>query len=161
KHRPPFQTKLEMAVDLLRWAVTGLGSPGKALWVAVDGAYAKRPFLGPAIALGFTVVSRLRRDAALFTLPGPRRARRPGRPRTYGTDRIDLAKGAGQRRGWSQGLFDLYGARVVKRYKTFLATWHPVGGVIRVVLVDEPTGRVAFFCTDPEATVADILGAAA
>jgi hypothetical protein len=30
-----------------------------------------------------------------------------------------------------------------------------------VVLVDEPTGRVAFFCTDPAATVADILAAVA
>jgi hypothetical protein len=30
-------------------------------------------------------------------------------------------------------------------------------GVIRVVLVDEPTGWRAYFCTDPAATVADIL----
>jgi hypothetical protein len=44
-----------------------------------------------------------------------------------------------------------------KRYKTFVATWRPAGGVIRVVLVDEPKGWAAFFCTDPAATVADIL----
>ena len=30
-----------------------------------------------------------------------------------------------------------------------------------MVLVDEPTGWVAFFCTDPAARVADILGAVA
>ena len=30
-----------------------------------------------------------------------------------------------------------------------------------MVLVDEPTGWVAFFCTDPAATVADVLTAAA
>jgi hypothetical protein len=30
-----------------------------------------------------------------------------------------------------------------------------------VVLVDEPKGWVAFFCTDPDATVADILGCVA
>ncbi len=52
----------------------------------------------------------------------------------------------------------MYGKAAEKKYKTFLATWHPVGGVIRVVLVDEPKGWVAFFCTDPRATVADILG---
>lgn len=34
-------------------------------------------------------------------------------------------------------------------------------GVIRAVLVDEPNGWVAFFCTDPAATVADTLGCAA
>jgi hypothetical protein len=46
---------------------------------------------------------------------------------------------------------------VTKRSKTFLATWKPAGGVIRVVLVDEPAGWRADFCTDPSATVADIL----
>jgi len=55
-------------------------------------------------------------------------------------------------------VFDLYGKPAPKRYKTFVATWRPAGGVIRVVLVDEPDGWRAFFCTDPEATVADILG---
>ena len=33
--------------------------------------------------------------------------------------------------------------------------------MIRVVLVQEPTGWLAFFCTDPNASVADILGAVA
>ena len=46
---------------------------------------------------------------------------------------------------------------MTKRYKTFLATWRPAGGVIRVVLVNEPTSWVAYFCTDPSASVADIL----
>jgi hypothetical protein len=54
-------------------------------------------------------------------------------------------------------LFDLYGEKTVKRYKPFLATWRPAGGVIRVVLMNEPTGWVAYFCTDPSASVADIL----
>ena len=71
---------------------------------------------------------------------------------------IDLAKRGGQRRGWSSDTFELYGEKVVKKYKTFLATWRPAGGVIRVVLVDEPTGWRAYFCTDTSASVADILG---
>ena len=54
-------------------------------------------------------------------------------------------------------VFELYGKAKKKRYKTFVATWEPVGGLIRVVLVDEPDGWVAFFCTDPNATVAEIL----
>jgi hypothetical protein len=48
-----------------------------------------------------------------------------------------------------------------KRYKTFEATWRLAGGLIRVVLVDEPGGWVAFFCTDVNATVAEILATVA
>jgi hypothetical protein len=90
-------------------------------------------------------------------VPGPRPAGKRGRSRVYGEHVIDLAKRAGQHRGWSSDAFDLYDGKEVKRYKTFLATWRPAGGVIRVVLVDEPTGWRAYFCTAPEAPVADIL----
>lgn len=157
KHRPEFRTKLELAVELLRWAATMLKSLGKPLWIAADGAYAKAAFLKPAMAMGVTVVSRLRKDAALRTVPGPRPAGRRGRPRIYGEHKIDLAKRAGRRRGWTAESFDLYGERTVKRYKTFLATWRPAGGLIRVVLVDEDEGWRAYFCTDPDASVADVL----
>jgi hypothetical protein len=163
KHRPAFRAKMELAVDLLRWAKVWLGLLGKPFWVVADGAYAKQNFLKPTKALGMTVVSRWRCDAALWSLPPavPVGQRGPGRPRVYGTERIGLAKRAGQRRGWTAEAFTLYGERVTKRYKTFRATWRPAGGVIRVVLVDETTGWRAYFCTDPSATVADILTAVA
>ena len=163
KHRPEFRTKLELAVELLRWAKLWLGPLGKPLWVVADGAYATKEFLKPAKSLGMTVVSRLRCNAALWSLPlaVPEDQRGPGRPPIYGTARVSLAKRAGQRRGWTTEVFTLYGGRVSKRYKTFLATWKPAGGVIRVVLVDEPTGWRAYFCTDASASVADILTAIA
>jgi len=53
----------------------------------------------------------------------------------------------------------VYGKRSVKNYKTFLATYPPAGGVIRVVLVKEDHGWYAFFCTDPLASVPEILAA--
>lgn len=157
RHRPEFRTKLLMAVELLRWAKPWLGLLKTPIWLVADGAYAKKEVLKPAKELGITVVSRLRKDSALRTLPGPKPAGRRGRSRIYGEKAIDLAKRAGQKRGWSRGVFDLYDGTAVKRYKTFLATWRPAGGVIRVVLVDEPTGWRAYFCTDPAATVADVL----
>jgi hypothetical protein len=156
-HRPLFRTKLELAVELIRQAVTNVRHWGKPLWVVTDGAYAKAAFLKPMAALGVTVVSRLRKDAALCTVPAERRPGQRGRPRVYGEHRLDLAKRAGQRRGWATGTFDLYGEPTVKRYKTFVATWRPAGGAIRVVLVDEPTGWRAYFCTDVSASVADVL----
>lgn len=161
RDRPAFRTKLELAVELVRWATIWLGMLGKPLWVVADGAYARAAFLKPVIAAGVTVVSRLRKDAALCSLPGPRRAGQRGRRRVYGEQRISLAKRAGQCRGWQTETFDLYGRSTAKTYKTFLATWRPAGGVLRVVLVQEPHGWVAFFCTDPAASVSHILGAVA
>jgi hypothetical protein len=161
KHRPESRTKLELAIELLRWAKPWLGLLGSPIWVVADGAYANAAFLKPAMSLGMIVVSRLRKDAALRTLPGPRPAGKRGRPRTYGPDVIDLAKRGGQRRGWSTETLTLYGVATVKKYKTFLATWRPAGGPIRVVLVDEVSGWRAYFCTDLSASVADILGAVA
>src|SRR6202035_5152659 len=55
--------------------------------------------------------------------------------------------------------FVLYGVQVTKRYKTFLATYRPAGGLIRVVLVQEDDGSWrAYFCTHADATVEEILG---
>jgi hypothetical protein len=159
-----FQTKLVIAGELLTWAARELKALGRALWAAVDGAYAKRPFLRAAAAARVIVVSRLRKDAALFDVPAPvpPGQRRRGRPRVYGTHRLSLAKRAGQSRGWQAGTFRLYGAEVVKRYKTFRATYRPAGGLIRVVLVQEEDGTWrAYFCTEPEATVAEVLEAVA
>jgi hypothetical protein len=50
---------------------------------------------------------------------------------------------------------------VTKTYKTFLATWRPAGGVIRVVLVREEDDWLPLFSTNPEATVVQILEGAA
>ena len=134
-------TKLELAAAQIEWLVQQLGPDHPPIWVVTDGAYAKRPFLKRVLAAGVTVISRLRCDAALWSLPpvvDPGQKRGRGRPPKYGKQRIDLAKRAGQTRGWQTGLFPLYGRLVVKKYKTFLATYKPVGGVIRVVLVREP-----------------------
>jgi len=126
-HRPAFATKLELAVALMRWARLWLGFWGKPLWVVADGAYAKAPFLGAMREFGVTVVSRLRKDAALASVPEAPAAKRRGRPRVYGPERIALAERAGHRRGWTIETFALYGRPVQKRYKTFVATWRPAG----------------------------------
>jgi hypothetical protein len=157
-----FQTKLAMAGELVAWAADWLKSLGRTMWLVADGAYAKRVFLQAAAAARVIVVSRLRKDAALFDVPVPPKQRRRGRPRTYGTKKISLAKRAGQRRGWQTGTFVLYGSEQTKRYKTFLATYKPASGLIRVVLVQEDDGKwVAYFCTHTDATVTEILEAVA
>ena len=100
--------------------------------------------------------SRLRRDAALYTVPKavPAGQRGRGRPRTYGKQRISLLKRAGQKRGWQQVTCRQYGKEVVKTIKTFEATYKPAQGRIRVVLVKEAHGWLPYFCTDPTMTQA-------
>jgi hypothetical protein len=159
-----FQTKLEMAAELLEWFVDWLHFLGKTVWVVADGAYAKRPFLKRALAAKVVVVSRLRKDAALWTVPQPQRPRqrkKRGPKPKYGKKSISLAKRAAHRQGWQTGDFELYGKKVTTTYKTFLATYKPAAGLIRVVLTHEDDGWVAFFCTNPEATVQQILEAVA
>jgi len=157
-----FATKLQLAARLVEWIVPILKQAGKTVWIVIDGGYTKRPFLRRALKTGATIVGRLRKDAALRDLPpklkkGQRRGR--GRPRKYGRNKLSLAKRAGHKRGWQTIQCTLYNETVTKTYKTFLATYAPVGRVIRVVLVKEDHGWYAFFCTDPNASVQEILEA--
>ena len=162
RHWHRFAAKLQLAARLVEWIVPMLKKAGKTVWGVIDGGYTKRPFLRRALKTGVTIVGRLRKDAALKDLPprrkkGKRRGR--GRPRKYGKNKMSLAKRAGQKRGWETIACTVYGKRATKTYKTFLATYGPVGGVIRVVLVKEDHGWYAFFCTDPNASVQEILEA--
>jgi hypothetical protein len=157
-----FQTKLELAAAQLCWLKPWAEIAFDEFWVVVDGGYTKKPFLRPARQQGFVVVGRLRKDAALWSVPEPtRRQGQRGPLPTYGKQRLHLAKRAGQNRGWEQLECVQYQERVTKTYKTFLATWKPAGGLIRVVLVKETDGWIPLFCTDPQASVVDILEAAA
>ena len=160
KHRRwKFRTKLELAATLVEWIAPILGKAGKTLWVVVDGVYTKWPFLKRSLAAGVVVVGRLRKDAALRDLPPRPRSKGRGRPRKYGKNKISLAKRAGQKGGWHTVECTVYGEHSIKNTKTFLATYRPVGGVIRVVLVKEERGWFALFCTDPAANVAEMLEA--
>lgn len=156
-----FRTKLELAAEQLGWLKSAAGDRFEAIWVAADGAYAKRTFLRAARRLGVVVVSRLRKDAALWSPPAAPPAGRRGRPPVYGKARISLAKRAGQSRGWQAVECVQYGKAVTKAVKTFVATWRPAGGRIRVVIVKEQRGWLAYFCTDENASAAEVLEAAA
>ena len=92
-----FHTKLELAAAQIEWLVQQLGPDHPPIWVVTDGAYVKRPFLKRVLGAGVTVISRLRCDAALWSLPpvvDPGQKKGRGRPPKYGKDRIDLARRA-------------------------------------------------------------------
>ena len=157
-----FATKLVLAARLVEWIAPIVKQAGKTLWIVVDGGYVKTPFLKRALRAGVTVVGRLRKDAALRDLPrqlrrGQRRAR--GRPPKYGKNKISLGRRAAHREGWETAQCTIYGKTVAKLYKTFLATYPPVGGLIRVVIVLEDHDWFPFFSTDPNATAVEIIEA--
>ena len=157
-----FATKLVLAARLVEWIAPIVKQAGKTLWIVVDGGYVKAPFLRRALRAGATVIGRLRKDAALRDLPRKLRCgqrRGPGRPPKYGKNRISLAKRAAHREGWEVAECTVYGQTVAKLYKTFLATYRPVGGVIRVVIVLEDHDWYPFFSTDPKATAVEIIEA--
>ncbi len=161
--RPTFATKLQMAAGQITWAAQQLRGSELPIWFAVDGAYVKRPVLKAARLAKVIVVGRLRCDAALWDLPPvvPEDQRGPGRPRVYGYNRLSLAGQAAHRQDWHEVECFQYQQTVTKTVKTFLATWRPAGGVIRVVIVKEQDGWIAYACTDPEASVKDVLEAVA
>ncbi len=157
----PFRTKLELAAALLAWLDEWKSKRFRRVRVLCDGAYAKRPLLRAARQLGFVVFSRLPKNAALCSLPEPVPAGRRGRRPTYGRERYDLGKRAGQRRGWREVECVQYRQERHKRVKSFAATWRPAGGAIRVVLVEEDDGWRAYFSTDVAADAVEVLEAAA
>lgn len=78
------ETALDAALALLGEAVAaGAGETLGARWVAVDGGYARRPFVEGVRQLGLDTVGRLRKDAVLrFPYLGSHE-RRPGRKRQF------------------------------------------------------------------------------
>jgi hypothetical protein len=132
------------------------------LWAVVDGGYAKRSFLLPARKAGWVVVGRLRKDAHLCDLPPTER--RPGQRGpmpTYGKKRINLALVVADPEGWQSVECEQYGEKVTKTIKTFLATYRPAGGMIRVVVVKEDDDWLPYFSFKVEATAVEILEAMA
>ena len=156
KYEWEFRTKHQLGVELLTWFMTTVRKLGlkTKVWLAVDGAYAARPFLLPVLELDIVVVSRLRKDACLFDLP-PQGSHGN---RIYGKNKISLAKRAGHREGWSTIIYHCRDVEGTRQYKTFLATSRLISGEIRVVIVCfEDDGWAPYFCTDTSAEVCDTL----
>jgi len=156
-----FQNKLQQAAKLVKWASGCCKRLGKELWIVTDGGFTKAGFLKPTISLGVTIITRLRKDAALHALPKKVKKRKRGRPRKYG-HRIYLQNEAAEKKGWFSIEVSLYGEQQSKQVKMFKATYRPAGGEVLVLIVREGTDCWrAFMCTNLSATAEEILEAVA
>jgi len=159
KYRVVFQDKLQQATELVEWASECCKRLGKQLWIVTDGGFTKARFLKPAIRMGATIITRLRKDAALHTLLKPVKKRKRGRPRKYGK-RIYLRNKAAEKRGWFKVMVTLYGRQETKQVKLFSATYRPAGGEVLVLIVREAIDCWrAYMCTNLSATAQQILEA--
>lgn len=121
RYRIRFANKLQQATELIKWASECCKRHERQLWVVTDGGFTRAGFLKPAIQLGVTVITRLRKDAALHGLLEPVKKRKRGRPRKYGK-RIYLCNKACEKRGWFKVMVTLYGRQETKQVKMFKAT---------------------------------------
>lgn len=146
----PFATRQVLAATAL---------PGMHIRVATDGQYATRDIV-MGLPEGVSLVSRIRRDAAIYDLPPKRR--RPGRRGRHPTrgKRLPTPQqiAAHRKKGWKTIAVSRQGKQVRRRVLGITCLWYHVcrAAPIRLVIVRDPTGHQQddfFFCTD--ATVPD------
>jgi len=157
----PFKSKTEQATELAKWAYNCCKRLGKQLWIVTDGGFTRASFLKPVIKAGIVVITRLRKDAALYAQPKQPKRRKRGRPRKYGK-RIKLANIVNNADGWFKAKAFLYGKEETKEVKVFKALYKPAGCLVQVLVVRESKDCFrAFMCTDLTASAVEILQAVA
>ena len=154
-----FKSKTEQAAELAKWAYNCCNSLGKGLWIITDGGFTRASYLKPVIRLGAVVITRLRKDAALYAELKQSEKRKRGRPRKYGK-RIKLANIVKSPEGWFKVKAFLYGKEEIKDAKVFKALYKPAGCLVQVLIVRENKDCFrAFMCTDLTASAVEILEA--
>lgn len=157
----PFRTRQALAVEMIRGVVKAL--PDVELRVSADGQYATREMVR-GMPKGVSLVSRIRRDAAIYSLP-PRR-RRPGQrgPSRKKGKRLPAPRQMAIRRtkGWKRITVLKQGRQVKRLVLGITCLWYHVckDRPIRMVIVRDPAGRQQddfFFCTDAEVPDREIV----
>lgn len=152
----PFATRQVLAARLVRQAAAAL--PNVQIRVAADGQYATRD-LARDLPAGVNLVSRIRRDAAIYDLPPARRPKgKRGRPPLKGKRLPTPAKIAARRKtGWRTITVQRQGTTVQRQILGLTCLWYHVchAAPIRLVIVRDPRPGAGkqpddfFFCTDP------------
>jgi DDE superfamily endonuclease len=158
--QPGGPSKLDLAGALV--GLLAARYPDRQFHLAGDAAYAGKTLRG--LPERVSVTTRLRCDAALYALPGPRRPGQRGRPRVKG-DRLPelIVLAALVRVRWQQAVVWCYGTRHTKELASLVCLWPTVFGAqpVRVVLVrpiGAPDGyELALVSTDRKATPAELV----
>jgi hypothetical protein len=159
KYNRIFRTKMAIAVEMTKRLEPRFKGFGKKIEIIVDGGYAKESVLSPLDKLTeVVVITRFRRDAALYAIPVQSAVRGRGRPKKYG-ERIDLQMLVESPEGWQEVECRQYGRVVKKQIKSFVATSRVMKGKpIKVVVVKEDAKTwLPLISTDVDVSVVEIL----
>ena len=146
---PATRTTVELLADML--VLVASWAPERRFRLLGDGAYAS---LAAHLPENMILISRLRKDAALYAPPPARRHKKPGRPRKKGKRLPTPAKRAkSSRLRFRRTELLLYGERVVRLLHSYQAYWYEVcpDAPILIVIVRDPSGEHEdefFFSTD-------------
>ena len=148
-----YRTRSQLLLEMVRRASEAL--VGRHLVLLIDGHYATKHLLG-GLPKSVTAISRLRKDAALWTTAPAQADGAIGRPRKRGK-RLPRPQqiAADARWCWNQ-------TPQGRKAKTLVALWYHVLGTerVRIVMVGQKNPRepYAFFlCTDPTWSADQIL----
>lgn len=158
-HRKGEETPLELAAAMIRDLALWL--PSRRFVVVADGAYAS--LAGVCFPDGIAIVSRMRRDAAVYDLAPPRTGRR-GRPRKRGDRLPSLLEMTISATAWRPHRLRSRSQEVERDLWSRQLLWYEVAKehALLLVVVRDPTNRQRpdyFFTTDcsmDAATVAEL-----
>ena len=153
-----YSKRTELADEILRLLISWLPED-RRLDLAGDGEYACKTLLRD-LPKRVVFTGPMPKDAALYN-PAPVRTGRKGRPRVKGR-RLRSPAMRAKKNAWKPCKVRLYGRNVELLIQTFTCLWYTVRGqeMVRVVLTRDPKGRWedrAYFCTDPDRSVEQIL----
>ena len=154
----PFRTRQALAAQMVQQVATVL--PQVQWNVAADGQYASRDMV-EGLPVGANLVSRIRRDAAIYHLPSVKRrkgqlGRRPKKGRRLPSPQKMAAR---RKKGWKRITVLKQGRQVQRRVLGMTCLWYHIckDVPIRLVIVRDLAGKQKddfFFCTD--ASVPDV-----
>jgi hypothetical protein len=152
-----FQTHQELAGEIIQTAAQAL--PEVQWRVSADGQYAQQAVV-QKLPKRVNLVSRIRRDAAIYDLPPARRPKGQRGPKPKKGKRLPCPRklAACRKKGWKQITVFKQGYPVQRLVLGITCLWYHVcqNVPIRLVIVRDPAGKEKddfFFCTD--ATVPD------
>jgi len=161
KAKDVFRSRQELVGEMIQTTAQAL--PEVRLRVSADGQYAKRQVV-QALPQNVNLVSRIRRDAAIYKLPSKRtpkgkRGRKPKKGKRLPCPRKIAAY---RKNGWTKITVYKQGYQIQRLVLGITCLWyHVCGGVpIRMVIVRDPSGKERddfFFCTDATVPDAEIV----
>jgi len=170
-HRKQAASLLELAMQML--TETALWFPGRNFLVSADGFFAPlagEDFFAPpvdAVAIKNVLISRIRRDAALFDFPKKKVKRGRGRPAMKGKRLLTPNELAPQCRKWKRVKVNMRGRKVLRLVAEYNVLWYHVCKTrpVKLVITRDPDGIEPddfFFTTDvalaPEVVIAQYSG---